>query len=145
MAIMKMRHRSGIKQQDLQYVVKKNLNNFMKSFLSSRLAHMTVAWFQKIALPVHCPSAISERKSQLKYQLGIWQDINKLAENKPTGNISSARIDLLSDGTCHPTSDCLGTILFIHSFHSSMNNYFQQFRSNPNWSPKNSEILWLLR
>ena len=84
----------------------------MKSFLLSRLAHMTVAWFQKIALPVHCPSAISERKSQFKYQLGIWQDINKLAENKPTGNISSARIDWLSDGTCHPTSDCLGTSLY---------------------------------
>ena len=41
----------------------------MKSFLSSRLAHMTVAWFQKIALPVHCPSAILERKSQ--FNLGL--------------------------------------------------------------------------
>ena len=41
----------------------------MKSFLLSRLAHMTVAWFQKIALPVHCPSAILERKSQ--FNLGF--------------------------------------------------------------------------
>ena len=41
----------------------------MKSFLLSRLAHMTVAWFQKIALPVHCPSAILERKSQ--FNLGL--------------------------------------------------------------------------
>ena len=82
---MKMRYRSGIKQQDLKDIVKKNLNNFMKSFLSSRLAHMTVAWFQKIALPVHCPSAISERKLQFKYQLGIGQDIFKLSQKKLPG------------------------------------------------------------
>ena len=55
----------------------------MKSFLLSRLAHMTVAWFQKIALPVHCPSAIPERESQL--QLGIWQDIFKLSEKNLPG------------------------------------------------------------
>ena len=50
-----------------------------------------------------CSLSVCHFGKKVAIQLGIWQDIFKLSEKKASWNISSARIDLLSDGTCHLT------------------------------------------
>ena len=82
MAIMKMRYRSGIKQQDLQDIVKKI------KIISKNIFYWVVWLIWRFLVSENSPScslSVCHFGKKVAIQLGIWQDVFKLSEKNLPG------------------------------------------------------------